>query len=619
MKRGGDLEADTHDPMMMKRNPVWILALLVLALPWPGGAVVAAAQTAVVAAEGEAARSVAAAEAMPLAIVPRALPPEPGYDYSALDALIVQHGGRKKPFLTFALEMTREVSGRSSVRLEDGTKVGARAFVASLFLGQPGWTRQPVVLVDYAPLKAALGLPKSQMRFAYEELAGRPELGALVQEVRMKRAAAAGSEVRLGPLEKSVEMLATRLQVFESLVSGAAFTVIPDRMRADGAWVTIPEVGGRFTSQELAPLHAALRGVVEGYHAGAPAADWDAAARAMVVAQAGLAPAVMPSASKVSAELTYDGLHPFRWAWVCYFLAAVVFAATWRPFRAMGGRVGWVLVAAGLVFHLTGFVLRVVVSGRAPVTNMYETMVWVAIGLVAFAIGFEVRYRSRLFIASAAPLAMLLMIAADSLPVVLSPSLSPLVPVLRDNFWLTVHVLTVTTSYAAFALAMAVAHVALFRQLARPGPQAISREVYAYIYWAMAVGLVLLIPGIILGGVWANYSWGRFWGWDPKETWALIAALVYLFILHGRLAGWWTQFGFAVGAVLGFQSIIMAWYGVNFIIGAGLHSYGFGMGGQGWVAGFVVVELVLTAAAVARHLQRPAVPAAAPAPEAAGR
>jgi ABC-type transport system involved in cytochrome c biogenesis permease subunit len=115
----------------------------------------------------------------------------------------------------------------------------------------------------------------------------------------------------------------------------------------------------------------------------------------------------------------------------------------------------------------------------------------------------------------------------------------------------------------------------------------------------------MIVFGVILGGVWAHYSWGRFWGWDPKETWALIAALVYLAILHGRIAGWWSPFGFAVGAVLGFQSVIMAWYGVNFIIGAGLHSYGFGTGGQEWVAAFCILEVVLVSAALFRRYQRP--------------
>jgi ABC-type transport system involved in cytochrome c biogenesis permease subunit len=111
--------------------------------------------------------------------------------------------------------------------------------------------------------------------------------------------------------------------------------------------------------------------------------------------------------------------------------------------------------------------------------------------------------------------------------------------------------------------------------------------------------VVLLAAGTILGGVWANYSWGRFWGWDPKETWALIALLGYVAILHGRLAGWLRERGFTIGVVAAFLGVLMAWYGVNFILGVGLHSYGFSKGGLPYVAGFTVLEgLLLTAVAL---------------------
>jgi hypothetical protein len=112
---------------------------------------------------------------------------------------------------------------------------------------------------------------------------------------------------------------------------------------------------------------------------------------------------------------------------------------------------------------------------------------------------------------------------------------------------------------------------------------------------------LLLAAGTILGGVWANYSWGRFWDWDPKETWALTALLVYLFVLHGRIAGTWSGFGLAVGSVLAFQSIVMSWYGVNFVLGVGLHSYGFGSGGFVYAGTFVIAELAFTLLAILRR------------------
>jgi cytochrome c biogenesis factor len=106
----------------------------------------------------------------------------------------------------------------------------------------------------------------------------------------------------------------------------------------------------------------------------------------------------------------------------------------------------------------------------------------------------------------------------------------------------------------------------------------------------MQFGVVLIAAGTILGGIWADYSWGRFWGWDPKEVWALIVLLCYVAILHGRLTGWIGQFAYAAWSVVAFLSVLMAWYGVNFILGVGLHSYGFSTGGFTAVMTFVAVQ-----------------------------
>ena len=109
---------------------------------------------------------------------------------------------------------------------------------------------------------------------------------------------------------------------------------------------------------------------------------------------------------------------------------------------------------------------------------------------------------------------------------------------------------------------------------------AVVKPLSNFVYRAMQVGVLLIAGGTILGGVWADYSWGRFWGWDPKEVWALITLLVYLVPLHGRFAGWVNTFGLVAASVVCFLSVIMAWYGVNFVLGVGLHSYGFVEGGS---------------------------------------
>jgi ABC-type transport system involved in cytochrome c biogenesis permease subunit len=296
-----------------------------------------------------------------------------------------------------------------------------------------------------------------------------------------------------------------------------------------------------------------------------------------------------------STAVLYQKVHPFRWAWILYAAAGIVLLVLREGKARTGYRLAWMLVAGGFLLQAAGLASRVLIAGRPPVTNMYESVIWVAFGTILFALLFELRFRAATFLLGAIPVAVASLILADSQPVILDTSIHPLTPVLRDNFWLTTHVLTITLSYAAFALALGVAHVALAQVIRGRTP---SGELYGYLYKTLQVGVLLLAIGTILGGVWANYSWGRFWDWDPKETWALTALLGYLFLLHGRISGMWGGFGLAIGSVLAFQSVLMAWYGVNFILGAGLHSYGFGSGGFPLVAAFVACELLFTGAAL---------------------
>jgi ABC-type transport system involved in cytochrome c biogenesis permease subunit len=214
---------------------------------------------------------------------------------------------------------------------------------------------------------------------------------------------------------------------------------------------------------------------------------------------------------------------------------------------------------------------------------------------------------------------------------VLNENIEPLQPVLRDNFWLLIHVLTIVSSYGAGALAWGLGNIALayylfgkYRDpvvrtnvaagfgpaggetgdiephLGRRPPEACA-HLAGYTYKAVQVAVMLLITGTILGGLWADVSWGRFWGWDPKEVWALISGLVYLAILHGRYAGLFGNFGLAIGSVLGASAIMFSWYGVNFVLGAGLHAYGFGTGGQLEVGAVVLLNWAFALAATIRY------------------
>ena len=503
-------------------------------------------------------------------------------DLRPLDSIPIQEGGRKKPFLVFAQESLLGLSGKTSLMLR-GTKMDARQVILSLWLAPQGWDQEPTILVNHKPLKDAANLDTSRKLFSYRELATNEKLVKLLNEAQAVRARPGNP--RLAGLLKEAADVGFRTAEFESLVGGSAFRFIANPRAADAQW--LPVLG---TSDDVVALRQAFTNGDE--------ATFSRETEALRMKWSAVEPNFQPPAWKIRLETLYQQAHPFRWAWMCYAAAGIVLLVS--RLGAGGYAAAWVLAGSGFLLQLAGFAARIAIAGRPPVTNMYESVVWVAFGTILFALVFEAIYRSRYFLLGAVPVAVVSLILADTQTLALDRSINPLVPVLRDNFWLTTHVLSITLSYAAFALALGIGHIALIKVIRGTTPES---SLYNYLYRTLQVGVLLLATGTILGGVWANYSWGRFWDWDPKETWALITLLGYLIVLHGRIAGKWAGFGMAVGSVLAFQGVLMAWYGVNFVLGVGLHSYGFGTGGFGWALLFVATEIAFVTLAAIRRAQ----------------
>ena len=515
---------------------------------------------------------------------------------SSLEMLTIQEGGRKKPYLVFSEEALRSLSGKTAVTV-DGTTLDAMTLVTGIWMDpSDAWKEKPLILISNRPLKQQIGLDQTRKLFSYKELTSKQ---ALLKEI----SAAAETRrrdprVKLKGMEKEASDVGLRLGFFESLMNGEDFRILAPSQGTD--W-KIPQLDAQSDavsgSQENSEA-LDLTGKMHDAWVAGNQADFDESVQRLIKLQQTLGG--LPDHWKLSLEVLYQKAHPFRWAWILYAFAGIVLLAVRGAWERLGYRFAWILAGSGFLLQAAGLASRVLIAGRPPVTNMYESVIWVAFGTILFALIFEAIYRAGFFLLGAIPVAVASMILADSQPMILDQSLHPLVPVLRDNFWLTIHVLTITLSYAAFALSLGVAHVALARIIAGRKP---SSAIYNYLYKTLQVGVLLLATGTILGGVWANYSWGRFWDWDPKETWALTALLGYLFLLHGRLSGLWGGFGLAVGAVIAFQSVLMAWYGVNFVLGAGLHSYGFGTGGFPLVATFVGCEILFLITAVLRRKQ----------------
>lgn len=264
-------------------------------------------------------------------------------------------------------------------------------------------------------------------------------------------------------------------------------------------------------------------------------------------------------------------------------------------------RVASMLLIVPIVLYSFGLGIRVYLTQFAPVTNMYGTMIWVAFGITLFSAFLFVRYKNHLLPVMALIPSGLTLLLTERIPLVLSPDLDPIVAVLRSNFWLSTHVTTITISYAALSLAMIFGNILLVRVWIYKDNSKFIKEYSHYAYRMIQLGCFLLTVGIILGGIWADYSWGRFWGWDPKETWALIADLGFLAILHARLVGWMTPAGILFWSPVAYLLVIMAWYGVNFILAAGLHSYGFSSGGTRMVLIFLGIQAVLLIGGVIRY------------------
>lgn len=514
--------------------------------------------------------------------------------------LAVQLDGRKKPLDTVAKETVAKIHGATTYRATDGEPANYLSTYLAMWFNTRNWNAEPFVLVSYRPLKEAVGLAVEQKQFTFQELMTNEALGEMVRQAHQKEL----DDVELTRNEREALTVETRLNLLYQSVGDNSLPIVPHPTDIKGKWAGLNEAQTLYEPEAIAPLMAAfameqqtlLRGGTTHLPMVTPLAD------SLKAGLRELSPEIYPTDAVLGREVHFNHFHPFAKAWWLYGLAFVaMLISVWvKPWNLYWTSIG--LFTAGIAVQSYGFFLRMQIAGRPPVTNMYESVVWVGFGIAAIALTFEFISRSRYYLLAAAPLSVICLVLADSLPAVLDPSISPLVPVLRDNFWLSIHVPTIALSYASFALALGLGHVSLGNYLLTPTATKRIRTLSQLNYRVLQVGVLLLTAGIILGGIWAHFSWGRFWGWDPKETWALIALLCYLAPLHGRLVGWIGDFGISAASVISFNAVLMAWYGVNFVLGTGLHSYGFGTGGSELlIAGVVGVDLLFVAIAAVRH------------------
>lgn len=271
-----------------------------------------------------------------------------------------------------------------------------------------------------------------------------------------------------------------------------------------------------------------------------------------------------PTAMQLKAENLY-----FRFPWIIFCLCASFGALL--AWAAGYSTLSTIFIWASYLFLCTILGIRIYVLERPPVSNMFETLLFVPWLALTFSLFFK--RQAKPAVAALTTLLLTILVLAP-----IENRFDNVQAVLDSNYWLTVHVLLVVGSYALFLIAGLSAHGYLFCAAKDIRTEALNKLIKISMYG----GLAMLIPGTILGGIWAAVSWGRFWDWDPKESWAFITICAYLIAVHAHRYQLIGNFGLACFALFGAWIVTFTWYGVNYILGTGLHSYGFGEGGA-WI------------------------------------
>jgi ABC-type transport system involved in cytochrome c biogenesis permease subunit len=555
------------------------------------------------------------------------------------ESVAVQDGGRVKPLGTLAYFTLLQFSGRTTCPTADGGTLTHTGWLLELLLEPERADTYPVFLIDSPEAMDSIGLAhdKPRMRFSYADLA--PLRDNILQQARQwahleekLRSPAQTQVLRLTHNLNQYEALRQFGDVFTAKVELPAGLVPPaasdgvahgpfssllaalqvhswEEVRAQApllaatcgrlahladALPLFPPAQGEevWLSPagliELAQMnpgavspYIALVAHLERFYGSGGDLDEAASALAAMNAQVSESAATSRELRQIPREIWLYRLNPFYYGLLLYILAFLVAALAWAaPNRPWPYRFAVLLLTVPWAFHVYGIVLRCLIRARPPVTTLYETLLFASAVAVGIAFLCEWMVRRRIAVALGALLGAVGLFLANRYAAVDGRDTMPsLIAVLNTNFWLATHVTSVTIGYAAGLLAGAMAHLYLIGKvfgIGRGNPLA-YRPLTRMVYGLICFSLVFTTVGTILGGIWANESWGRFWGWDPKENGALMIVLWELTIVHARHGGHIRETGIHMAAVFGNILIGFAWFGVN-LLGVGLHSYGFTSG-----------------------------------------
>ncbi len=534
-------------------------------------------------------------------------------DVTPIREMTVQHDGRWPPFDTLARDMADTITGSEFPGGRDPVLL-----LLSMTFEPRKWMQEPLIRISNAELRGELQLSPTQTVYSYQELVMHERLHELTDA-----AAHRDPQAKPDPLEMKVGKINGKLGTLQRIFSGTVIRPVPDAKDPVGRWSALTP-NASDDDPALAAASTAWASVREAFLAD-DAASFATAATALRTALDALPAVYRPTRDRIAEELWYNRMNPFQRAW-WMLLAGAVLAGV-----AVFVKKSWadVLVALSLVggFGMLsyGIWLRWDIAGHVPASNMFESLLFLSWGMAAFAILSLVLIRQRSVLLTSAFVAAVALMLADVLP--MNHFIRPTTPVLLDTVWMAIHVPIIMVSYSVLALGVVIAHAQLVTMSLFPKRVAWIEAIDRMHYWYISVGSILLLTGIATGSMWAASSWGRYWGWDPKEVWSLVALLGYLTILHVRIdtervpkwaygvalvmtVGLFTLIvptlapltggkllalgaaGFAIvlfvlakgpfatafKSILAFWLIIMTYVGVNYVLGIGLHSYGFGTG-----------------------------------------
>ena len=494
--------------------------------------------------------------------------------------LIIQDsGGRMKPANTFASELIRKVSNSESYKNLDANQV-----LLSITQNPLLWYNTPFVYLKRGndSLRKIVGVGVKEKYAAFSsffDTQGNYKLAPVLEQ--------AYKAVTPNQFQKDFIETDRKVNLFYSALEGKVLKIFPVPNDSNNKWVSQQEVSqikfqgvdSLYVNNVLPLYFASMRqGKLNGDYTQA-----DGLLESLKGYQNKYGASIIPSKKKIDAEIIYNKYNIFKSLYRYYVLAGLLMFFTLiakmlleKKFLNYVINFFTICISVLFVVHTLGLISRWYISGHAPWSDAYESMIYVAWATMGMGLAFG--KKSKLTVSATSFVAsMVLMIAHWNW---MDPEIANLVPVL-DSYWLMIHVAVIVGSYGPFALGMILGIISLIliiitnKRTAKKMKLHIS-ELAIVNELSLTIGLIMLTIGNFLGGQWANESWGRYWGWDPKETWALISILVYAFVLHMRFVpGLRSKWIFNLASIIAFGSIMMTYFGVNFYL-TGLHSYASG-------------------------------------------